>query len=293
MKLLGSYINGNYRVSIFDDGTKIKETHADEFKAQFPESMDVKITNYCDRNCLWCHEDSHIEGFHGDVLNAKFIQTLRPYTEMAIGGGNPLSHPQLVEFLTLLQKQNIIANMTVNQHHFMENIDLIKRLVDMRLIWGLGISLQDYNEDFIETISQFPNAVLHIINGVVEITDLEKMYGKNLKILILGYKQFRRGNDYYSQVVEERKAQLYSAMPEVLHGFQVVSFDNLAILQLDVKRLVSEEQWREFYMGDDGSHTMYVDMVNRKFALNSTSEITYELLDTVDEMFYVVQNIKL
>ena len=293
MKLLGNYENGNYRVSIFDDGTKIKETDELEFIAQFPESMDVKITNYCDRNCLWCHEDSSIEGQHGDILNAEFIQTLRPYTEMAIGGGNPLSHPQLLAFLIQLKEQNIIANITVNQYHFMQNLRLLKDLTRMKLIWGLGVSFQHYCTDFIEAISKFPNAVLHIINGITKLDDIQKMYGKDLKILILGYKQFRRGNDYYSQSIEDIKKQTYDAITDIINGFKVVSFDNLAIAQLEVRRLVTDEQWNEFYMGDDGSHTMYVDLVNRKFALNSTSSTTYNLLETVDDMFSVVKNIKI
>ena len=288
MKLLGSYTNGNYNVRIYDDGTKVRETDADMFQAQFPESMDVKITNQCDMGCPYCHENSSVDGLHGDILNFNFIDTLRPYTEMAIGGGNPLSHPQVVDFLKKLKDRNIIANMTVNQKHFMDNIALIRRLADEKLIYGLGVSFNSYTEDFVETISQFPNAVLHVINGVISTSDLRKMLGRGLKILILGYKQFRRGNEYYSEFVERQKADMYAALPEVLKGFRVVSFDNLALKQLAVERLLTKEEWNEFYQGDDGSHTMYVDLVNQRFALNSTSVNTFDLLDTVDEMFAVL-----
>ena len=45
MKLLGKYNNGNYTVSLFDDGTKIRETEADFFDAEFPENIDCKITD--------------------------------------------------------------------------------------------------------------------------------------------------------------------------------------------------------------------------------------------------------
>lgn len=86
MKLLGTYKNGNYITSIFNDGTKIRTTNDDEFIAAFPENIDCKITNYCDKGCPMCHENSTVNGKHGDILNVKFIKSLHPYTEMAIGG---------------------------------------------------------------------------------------------------------------------------------------------------------------------------------------------------------------
>ena len=294
MKVLGSYTNGNYVVTINDDGTKIKETDADFFDAQFPESMDVKITNYCDMGCPMCHEDSSIQGKHGDILNVKFIDSLRPYTEMAIGGGNPLSHPDLIPFLEKLRSKSVIANMTVNQKHFMDNIEEIQRLIDEKLIYGLGVSLRKYSDEFVNELSKFPNAVIHVINGIVCIDDLRKMYDKNLKLLILGYKIFRRGFDYAIQAdmtIDNRQRQLYNELAEITKRFQVVSFDNKALDQLNVRRLLTDEQWNSFYQGDDGSHTMYVDLVKQEFALNSTSDETFELMDSIDEMFAVVKQI--
>ena len=58
-----------------------------------------------------------------------------------------------------------------------------------------------------------------------------------------------------------------------------MSFDNLAVQQLDVSRLVSAETWREQYMGDDGSFTMYVDAVNREYAVCSVSEERHPISD--------------
>ena len=48
---------------------------------------------------------------------------------------------------------------------------------------------------------------------------------------------------------------------------------------------MSKEQWDEFYMGDDGSATMYVDMVNKEFARSSTSTERYPLEDNIKTMF--------
>ena len=112
-KLLTVYRNGNYTVKLYSDGTKVKTTKDDKFIADFPDSMDLKITDYCDMNCPMCHEKSSINGKHGN-LNEEFLSTLKRGTELAIGGGNPLSHPDLIPFLTGMKEQGVICNLTVN-----------------------------------------------------------------------------------------------------------------------------------------------------------------------------------
>jgi hypothetical protein len=162
-------------------------------------------------------------------------------------------------------------------------------LIEEDLFKGIGVSLVKVSDDFIELIKKYKNAVIHIINGVVDLVELKKLYDNNLKILILGYKQFRKGKEYYSQNVEDNKKKIYDALSEILQSFKVVSFDNLAIEQLQVKRLLSQAEWDEFYMGDDGNFTFYVDLVDRKFAKNSTSDIRFDLLDDITEMFNVIR----
>ena len=291
MKRFVKYQNGNYNVVIdTKDGTKVRENDLDFFKADFPESMDLKITNCCDMGCAMCHENSHKDGLHGDIMSAGFIDKLHPYTELAIGGGNPLEHPDLVPFLEKCKKLNLIPSMTVNQVHFMKNRSFIKNLVKQKLIYGLGVSLVRVTNDFIEALKEFPNAVIHVINGIVNPLELEALSGEGLKILILGYKQFRRGEQLYQEQgkqIEETKSWLYEKLPQIINDgwFEVVSFDNLAIKQLDAQRLMSNEDWEQFYMGDDGSATMYVDMVNREFAKSSTSTDRYFLEDDIVNMF--------
>ena len=290
MNLLGVYKNGNMRTRIFSDGTKVRETEDDEFIPDFAENMDIKISNYCDMGCKFCHEGSTKNGKHGDILNQKFIETLHPYQEVALGGGDATSHPDLVPFLHKLKDRKVIVNMTVNQLHFEQKQELIKKLVDEKLIYGLGVSLVNPTEEFISLIQQYPNAVIHVINGVLKPSDIAALSNKNLKMLILGYKQLRRGNEWYSEDHENiiiKQRWLKENLGGIINNFKVVSFDNLAIEQLEVQRLMSQEEWDEFYMGNDSEFTYFIDMVERKFAKNSTTPIEerYELLDSVDEMF--------
>jgi hypothetical protein len=290
MKLIGTYINGNCTTSIYDDGTKIRETQDDEFDAAFPENIDIKITNQCDMGCPMCHENSYPGGKHGNIMNAKFIDTLRPYTELAIGGGNALAHPDLIPFLKKLRARDIIPNLTVNQTHFMQNIDLLKSLTEQKLVFGIGVSLNAPTDEFIAAIKEFDNAVIHVINGIVTQGQLEKLADNDLKILILGYKEFRRGESYKQEArgyIEANQINLKVYLRSFIPRFKVVSFDNLAIDQLFVKELMSKELWDEFYMGDDGNFTMYIDMVSETFAKNSIAALDrrYKITDNIDDMF--------
>lgn len=291
MKRFVRYQNGNYTVTLdLATGTKIRENDLDFFRADFPESMDIKICNKCDMGCPQCHENSTPDGKCGDIMSESFIDKLRPYTELAIGGGNPLEHIDLVPFLEKCKRLKLIPSMTVNQLHFMKNKNFLKYLIEQKLIYGLGISLVSVTDEFLEAVKEFPNVVIHVINGIVTPSQLEFLADEGLKILILGYKQFRRGKDLYEQqggVIEDIKTSLYKSLPQIINEnwFDVVSFDNLAIKQLDVQRLMSVEDWEQFYMGDDGSTTMYVDMVNREFAKSSTSTERYPLEDDIVTMF--------
>ena len=290
MKLLGRYQNGNYTTLIFSDGTKIRQTEDDEFRPAFAENCDIKITNMCDMNCPMCHENSTIDGKHGD-LNMKFLETLHPYTELAIGGGAAQMHPGLVPFLEKLQKQKVIANLTVNQKHFEENIDFLKDLCDKKLIYGLGVSLTRADKDFVDKIKLFPTAVVHTINGMLSKEQIDVLKDNDLKMLILGFKNFRRGSAYLAangSKIEAKQKYLYDNLGELTKHFNLISFDNLALEQLNVRRLLTDKEWEQFYMGDDGTMTFYIDLVNKQFASSSISTKRYPITDSIDDMFKTV-----
>lgn len=294
-----SYINGNYQVWLdLDDGTMVRYTPDDELKPQFPDSMDIKITNCCKgvsgRVCSWCHEKSTPKGQHGDIMSKSFIDKLHPYTQLAIGGGNVLLHSDFKDFLFKCQDLRLVPSITVHQEHLMANRNYIKALCKHKLIYGLGVSLTKPTGYFSNCLKDFPTAVIHVIAGVNTVEQLRQMAGWNFKILILGYKNFGRGIEYGSKhqdAIAANIKELNETLPQMIEEkwFDNISFDNLALEQLDVKSLLSPEQWERFYMGKDGTSTMYIDMVNKEFAKSSTSSKRYPLLDNIEDMLEVIR----
>ena len=302
MKILGRYKNGNYKVTILNDGTKIRETEENAFLPEFPECMDVKITDKCDGGCLWCYEGCSINGKHADLIDGdkpkqKWIESLKPYTELALNG-NDLTHPQLREFLEYLKSKKVIANITVNQRHFLEKFDFIEELVENKLIYGVGVSLSDSSENVLyEYLEKIPNTVIHTIAGILAYDDIVQLMNHHCKVLILGYKKVGRGEKYYqfeNLKIDKKIAMLKLCLSEMIKECKVVSFDNLAINQLDVKNTLFKDRsdWDEFYMGDDGEFTFYIDAVNQTYSKNSLNkDECFQIKDNVIEMFNHVKTL--
>jgi hypothetical protein len=136
--------------------------------------------------------------------------------------------------------------------------------------------------------------VIHTINGILTKEDVEKLSDFGLKILILGYKNLGRGisyNKHYSQKVADNQNWLNDHLAELPNHFKVVSFDNLAIEQLNVRRILSDEEWDSFYLGDEGTASMYVDLVTGKFGVSSLCKESemMPIMPSIDEMFEIVK----
>ena len=287
------YKNGNAYVTLdLNDGTREIFSRDDEFNFDFPLSMDLNIGNRCDGGCQYCYINASPNGIDAE-LDLPFIDSLMPYTEAAING-NSLDHAMLIPFLEKLKKKHVVSNITVNQIHFERKEDILRDLVDRGLVKGIGISLRKPTPEFIERVKKYPNAIIHTINGILSPSDIEALRDNDLKILILGYKNLGRGVDYKTEnelLVSARQRYLYDILETLPSHFKVVSFDCLALEQLNVKRILTQEQWDEMYQGRDGEGSMYVDLVSGKFGISSLAspDEMWPIMDDVRDMFRVVK----
>lgn len=279
---LYSYRNGGTVVSIFADGTKTRVSGQSDLPPRLPEQMDLKITDWCDAGCAWCHEGSTRKGVHGDLKAAvELLKVLPAGAEIAIGGGDPLSHPDFVWFVRALRALGLVPSVTVNGKHFDRHRPVLEMLTSEGSLFGVGFSYHDVLPDW-----DYQHLVVHLIAGVHSPAVLDNAK-RSYKVLLLGYKQFGRGKKLFElrqDSVQQTIARWYRELFWVASEHHL-SFDNLAIEQLKPQRLFRDQKdFDTQYMGPEGQFSMYVDAVTRTFALSSYSADRFEW-STLQEMF--------
>ena len=104
------------------------------------------------------------------------------------------------------------------------------------------------------------------------------------------YKDYGRGvhNHRQNTDIEEKIRWVADYVAFLSDHFRLVSFDNLAIQQLDLRSKLSASFWDRFYMGGEGEFTMYVDLVENKFAASSIGERMDICSDDIQDLFRIV-----
>lgn len=271
---------------IFPERIKINKTNSYAKKTNKFKAL-TKIDNEILYD-ITLEEGSHIFPVNGYILTHN------------CGGGDVFANTEFIDFLKFCKQRGIVANITINQQHAAgKHKEKLKLAIKEKLVFGVGISYNNdyktlnnlYNE-FEKECIDISNIVIHTINGINTYNDFEKIASKNRKILILGYKDVRKGTEYRNSnngKILVNQFDLFNNIEKLSDLFKVVSFDNLAIEQLEMKRFFDDEQWAEYYMGDEGQFTMYIDLVKEEFAINSCEvDKRHELLDTIDDMFSII-----
>jgi radical SAM protein with 4Fe4S-binding SPASM domain len=92
----------------------------DPVLAPWPELADISISNHCSKNCNFCYRDSNPD--NSFISIADYESTLDSLTsphwgsvfQVALGGGEPLEHPEFLEIIQRTWDRGIVANFTTN-----------------------------------------------------------------------------------------------------------------------------------------------------------------------------------
>lgn len=277
MLKIAEYQNGNSTVELFNDGTRIINFEGN-LKLDYPLNIDIRVSTACSlgfnpktnkATCEFCHESARTDGKECDYNELKkMLKGLPKGIELAIGGNKLTSG--LTDFLLWSKKQGYVNNLTVNHLHINKNEFLLKMYLEEKIISGLGISYRkDFPLNFDEYFMRNPNVVLHVIAGIDEVEDVISTPFK--KILVLGYKTFGFGVDYIeNHAVKTSIQEWYWNVKKVIDNKKLVSFDNLALEQLNIKRFLPQKMWDEF---NQGEHSFYINAVDQYFSPSSRNPI--------------------
>jgi len=274
MNKVATYQNGNAGIELFEDGTRIIQFE-DNLKLDYPLNIDIRVSTKCAFGfnpstgksfCSFCHESATTDGKECDfeILKDK-LKGLPEGIELAIGS-NELSE-KLHNFLIWCHYQGFICNLTINQGHIKRDILRLASVIEKNYIKGLGISYRsELKFDIPKYILEYSNTVFHVISGIDTYQDIEDLSTKGVKkILILGEKDFGFNQGKVNLTSKTHK-EWYWWVHKLFSKFEVVSFDNLALEQLNIKRFFTNENWEVF---NNGEHSFYINAVNQYFSPSS------------------------
>ena len=202
--------NGNYYImygEVFHAKEKIRVQvdSIPDMVPEYPELVDMKITNACEHKCPFCYMASTPKGKHADAWDVyRVINKFKTKTEFALGGGNVLLHPNFDSIVKHIYDHDHIANITIryddvatiNDNEGLKNA--IKEYVS-----GIGISVQtaddvDVANDFIyEMLALGKHVSLHIIPEMIGAQESAEILRK-MTILNGRYRQEKNDNRYWT-----------------------------------------------------------------------------------------------
>lgn len=104
----------------------------DPMLAPWPELVDISISNHCTKNCSFCYRNSSENFEFMSINDYEYLLKSLKHNEwgnvfqVALGGGEPLEHPDFFDIIEITNKFGIVANFTTNGVHL--NAKIAKRL---------------------------------------------------------------------------------------------------------------------------------------------------------------------
>lgn len=262
-------------------GTKSRLTFDDSVDmstSSTPELVDLKITNYCTEGCQFCYQDSTPKGAHVDRYQLhRIIAALKELEvfEIALGGGEPTSHPHFLELLEDIHGCGIIPNFTTRNLKWMETpsfVDVVRKCCG-----GFAYSVDGYDEEskvnsFAESLIKCDlkgkGTIQHIVRPDAYPWEVERLVNSarhwKIPVTLLGFKKVGRGFHFR---VRGGGGDGTIDWKKILKGGGVVC--DTALIQKHRKEL--EEAGVAKWSVDitEGSHSMYIDAVAHKMGPSS------------------------
>ena len=270
------YQNGNSLIELHEDGTRIIQFE-DTLQLDYPLNIDIRVSTKCAFGlnpntgksfCSFCHESAITNGTECDYkyLREK-LEGLPKGIELAIGANDVTV--ELCGFLHWCKSRDYIVNLTINQGHIKRDETTIKSLIEYNLIKGLGISYRpSLNWRVPQFVLDYEHTVVHVIAGIDSIEDVLLLKDKGVKkVLVLGEKNFGFNEGKVDLTIRSHR-EWYWWIAKLFSTFDIVSFDNLALEQLNIKRFFSDKNWETF---NQGEHSFYINAVEKYFAPSSRS----------------------
>ena len=276
-------------------GTKIhlfdQPINFNSYIASAPELVDIKVTDWCDIACRFCYQDSTKKGQHAPF--EALDRTLKDLAvagvfEVALGGGEPMSHPDFARILKRCNELDIRPNFTTKNY---KGLSTPEFSAYAEQCGSIGISIAT-PEDVIQLLSVTPSADPYKLSLQIAMgAQTPEEFSEMLRLLedtdafsgliLLGYKNTGRGprakgNFWYeddrldgADPIEKFKAFTQNRRQKSRWGVRMsLSMDTEMVRSCKgslAKHLVDPR----LYMENEGRVSCYIDAVSMTVAPSS------------------------
>jgi len=252
------------------DGTKMRFSVGPYTKASKPELVDIKISGYCSYGCKFCYQASTLQGKHADMEDVRFVVkelTKAKVAEVAIGGGETLEFPHIIETFKLFKDAGIVPNFTTKFPGLVR-----KHWKELEpLIGGFAYSAENAAQirSAAKLFRNIPNRFvnLHYVMGLGDREHFREYLMAaaevGYRVTLLGYKTTGFGKNVipfpYDWWVDEVESLVKQDLSPTL------SIDTPLAAQFEGKMPIEKHQ----YHTREGAYSMYIDISEMKFGASS------------------------
>jgi len=127
----------------------------------------IEITNICNLNCSFCSKVNRKKEFMDIDFFEDVISKIKDYTDYVYlhVKGEPLLHPNIIDFINICDKYNLKVNLTTNGTLFPQVVDKLKMCKNLNKInFSLHSenNINNYCEKIFESVDKLPNNITTI-----------------------------------------------------------------------------------------------------------------------------------
>jgi len=247
-------------------------------KAEFPELVDLKITDFCHHNCPFCYQGSTPQGEHADHNDISaalsHLSDIKVF-EVAIGGGEPTYHPKFVSILEEASRLGIVPNFSTRSLDWLRDPKKWVPIIDV--IGSFAYSVQSSKDvQELATLMKYngirqSKVSIQYVMGSTSIwefrTIVEEVSKSDFNLTLLGYKTPGDGRSFnknettnWIKIVKENYDRDSYYTPITIDTALAKEYEELLKMN-QVPKIT--------YHTQEGKFSMYVDAVEGKIGPSS------------------------
>jgi len=264
-------------------GTRMRFSRTPYEKASVPELVDLKITDRCIHGCAFCYQGSTRTGAHAPLARIRgLLETFAELGvfEVALGGGEPVDHPDFPDILRIGRDLGLTMNFTTYATEWSRDSRIVSALKSAP---GCGIGVSVHGKRDLKKIGEISEALRNnrywaditaqtVVGAASPATLAALMQAAidaNMPLLLLGYKATGRGADFTERrpdettmraLLEKVRAAVEANEPENENCGFCLGVDT-AFLERYGSLLDEMEVPHVLRTSPEGKFSMYVDAV--------------------------------